>query len=98
MEYSKKVLVIASAGGHLTQALCATSTCSNIALVSNKKNISNEKKTSKTGQEWNGNTIRDSNTLKGCDTSWIKKIEKKKARLFLMNFQLLRNLNKIKFK
>lgn len=43
MEYSKKVLVIASAGGHLTQAMCATSACNNIALVSNKQNISNEK-------------------------------------------------------
>ena len=38
-----KVLVIASAGGHLTQAMCATSACENIALVSNKKNISNDK-------------------------------------------------------
>lgn len=38
-----KVLVIASAGGHLTQAMCATSSCENIALVSNKKNISHDK-------------------------------------------------------
>lgn len=38
-----KVLVIASAGGHLTQAMCATSACDNISLVSNKKNISNDK-------------------------------------------------------
>jgi UDP-N-acetylglucosamine transferase subunit ALG13 len=43
MEYSKKVLVVASAGGHLTQAMCATSTCDNIALVSNKKNINSDK-------------------------------------------------------
>lgn len=43
MEYNKKVLIIASAGGHLTQAMCATSACSNIALVSNKKNIQNDK-------------------------------------------------------
>ncbi len=43
MEYKSKVLVIASAGGHLTQAMCATSACENIALVSNKKNISNDK-------------------------------------------------------
>lgn len=38
-----KVLVVASAGGHLTQAMCATSSCDNIALVSNKKNINNDK-------------------------------------------------------
>ncbi|MEZ9233742.1 glycosyltransferase [Vibrio amylolyticus] len=37
----KNVLVIASAGGHLTQAMCATSTCESIYLVSNKINISN---------------------------------------------------------
>ena len=42
MTESKKVLVIASAGGHLTQAICATSACDNISLVSNKKNISND--------------------------------------------------------
>jgi UDP-N-acetylglucosamine transferase subunit ALG13 len=43
MEYSKKVLVVASAGGHLTQAMCATSACDNIALVCNKQNISSDK-------------------------------------------------------
>jgi len=43
MEKNKKVLVVASAGGHLTQAMCATSACDNIALVSNKKNISHDK-------------------------------------------------------
>lgn len=43
MKKEKKVLVVASAGGHLTQAMCATSLCNNIALVSNKKNISNDK-------------------------------------------------------
>ncbi|WP_057832357.1 glycosyltransferase [Colwellia sp. TT2012] len=43
MEYSKRILIIASAGGHLTQAMCATSLCENISLVSNKKNISNDK-------------------------------------------------------
>lgn len=43
MEYYKKVVVIASAGGHLTQAMCATSHCNNITLVSNKKNISLDK-------------------------------------------------------
>lgn len=37
---NKKILVIASAGGHLTQAMCATSLCENIVLVSNKKNYS----------------------------------------------------------
>ena len=36
---NKKVLVIASAGGHLTQAMCATSQCDEIVLVSNKVNI-----------------------------------------------------------
>lgn len=39
----KKVLVIASAGGHLTQAMCATSQCEHISLVSNKKNIANDR-------------------------------------------------------
>lgn len=34
-----KVLVVASAGGHLTQAMCAAGMCNNIILVSNKKNI-----------------------------------------------------------
>lgn len=43
MIMKNKVLVIASAGGHLTQAMCATSACDNIALVSNKKNISSDK-------------------------------------------------------
>jgi UDP-N-acetylglucosamine transferase subunit ALG13 len=43
MEYNNKILVVASAGGHLTQALCATSACDNIALVCNKKNISSDK-------------------------------------------------------
>jgi UDP-N-acetylglucosamine transferase subunit ALG13 len=38
-----KILVVASAGGHLTQAMCATSACDSIALVSNKKNITNDK-------------------------------------------------------
>jgi UDP-N-acetylglucosamine transferase subunit ALG13 len=37
-----KILVIASAGGHLTQAMCATSMCNNLTLVSNKKNIKNK--------------------------------------------------------
>lgn len=39
----KKVLVVASAGGHLTQAMCATSSCKNIVLVSNKINIKNKR-------------------------------------------------------
>ena len=43
MESEKKVLVIASAGGHLTQALCATSRCENLILISNKKNVSDAK-------------------------------------------------------
>ncbi|GLQ30282.1 glycosyltransferase [Litoribrevibacter albus] len=34
-----KILVIASAGGHLTQAMCATSLFDDIVLVSNKINI-----------------------------------------------------------
>ncbi len=38
-----KILVIASAGGHLTQAMCATSTCEHVYLVSNKKNIHSDK-------------------------------------------------------
>jgi len=38
-----KVLVVASAGGHLTQAMCSTSACDNITLVSNRKNISSDK-------------------------------------------------------
>ncbi|WBA81513.1 hypothetical protein [Endozoicomonas sp. GU-1] len=38
---NRKILVIASAGGHLTQALCATALCDEIVLVTNKKNISN---------------------------------------------------------
>ncbi|MCU4674820.1 beta-1,4-galactosyltransferase [Catenovulum sp. 2E275] len=38
-----KVLVVASAGGHLTQAMCATSCCDNLVLVSNKVNISHPK-------------------------------------------------------
>lgn len=38
----KKVLVIASAGGHLTQAMCATSQCDEIVLVSNKLNINKD--------------------------------------------------------
>ncbi|MGH1439814.1 MAG: glycosyltransferase [Cellvibrionaceae bacterium] len=36
----EKVLVVASAGGHLTQAMCATANCENIILVSNKINLS----------------------------------------------------------
>lgn len=43
MNNIKKVLVIASAGGHLTQAMCVTSECKNIVLVSNKKNIEDER-------------------------------------------------------
>jgi UDP-N-acetylglucosamine transferase subunit ALG13 len=43
MEFREKLLIIASAGGHLTQAMCATSSCENIVLVCNKKNISNDK-------------------------------------------------------
>jgi len=39
----EKILVIASAGGHLTQALCATSRLENLLLVSNRKLISSEK-------------------------------------------------------
>ena len=39
MKREEKILVIASAGGHLTQAMCATSNCNNIVLVSNKINI-----------------------------------------------------------
>lgn len=38
-----KVLVIASAGGHLTQAMCLTSACDNLTLVTNKVNISNQR-------------------------------------------------------
>lgn len=37
-----KVLVIASAGGHLTQAMCAVADIDNIYLVSNKKNITSD--------------------------------------------------------
>ncbi|WP_448215736.1 glycosyltransferase [Endozoicomonas sp. 2B-B] len=37
----KKILVVASAGGHLTQAMCSTTKCENIVLVSNKVNIKN---------------------------------------------------------
>lgn len=43
MNKQSKVLVVASAGGHLTQAMCATSCCENLALVSNKVNISHPK-------------------------------------------------------
>ena len=43
MKDNTKILVVASAGGHLTQAMCATSACENIALVSNKKNISDNR-------------------------------------------------------
>lgn len=35
--FSSRVFVVASAGGHLTQALCATSLCENIILFSNKR-------------------------------------------------------------
>ena len=37
-----KVLVIASAGGHLTQALCATSRLENLLLVSNRKFVASK--------------------------------------------------------
>jgi len=47
----KKILVIASAGGHLTQAMCATSERKNIVLISNKKNIS-DKRIRKIYQIW----------------------------------------------
>lgn len=40
---NKKILVIASAGGHLTQAMCLTSNCKDLILVTNKVNISNER-------------------------------------------------------
>lgn len=39
----ERVLVVASAGGHLTQAMCATRACSQISLVSNKRNISDRR-------------------------------------------------------
>lgn len=38
-----RVLVIASAGGHLTQAMCSVSMIDNIYLVSNHKNINSSK-------------------------------------------------------
>lgn len=40
---NEKILVIASAGGHLTQAMCLTSKCNDLTLVTNKVNISNER-------------------------------------------------------
>ncbi len=57
---------------------------------------SNEKKTSKTGQEWNGNTIRDSNTLKGCDTSWIKKIAKEEGKTIPYEFPTIKEFKQNK--
>lgn len=42
-----KILVVASAGGHLTQAMCAVSNFNEVVLVSNKINIQNEKIISK---------------------------------------------------
>jgi UDP-N-acetylglucosamine transferase subunit ALG13 len=40
---NEKILVIASAGGHLTQAMCLTSKCNDLTLVTNKVNIANER-------------------------------------------------------
>ena len=37
---------------------------------------SNELKTTVKGREWDGNNLRYSNTLKNCDTDWIKKLQK----------------------
>jgi len=42
-QQNKKIIIIASAGGHLTQAMCVTSRCKNIVLVTNKKNIKNKR-------------------------------------------------------
>ncbi len=43
MTSNNKILIIASAGGHLTQAICASSLCDNVVLVSNKYNVSHNK-------------------------------------------------------
>lgn len=38
-----KIFVVASAGGHLTQAFCAISQCDGIILFTNAKNVSNDR-------------------------------------------------------
>ncbi len=47
---------------------------------------SNEKNTAKKGEEYDGNSLRNSNTLKNCDTTWISKIVEDKSKIIPYEF------------
>lgn len=76
----EKILVIASAGGHITEAMCAVSSCDNIIFVSSsKKTISPDKKIKKTYKIWdtqNNPAIHFYNLFLG---AWILLRERPKA-------------------
>ena len=55
---------------------------------------SNELKTTVKGREWDGNNLRYSNTLKNCDTDWIKKIAKGNNRIIPYEFPSVQEFKK----